>query len=70
MAVSKLGDVVAVVDRPKAYLLKLSTGECVGTLPVSECRAIALSTCGRWVFTGRKSQVQVTAVSTWNAVDE
>ena len=62
MSVSQQGDVVAVLSRTAAYLLKLSTGECVGTLPVSDCWAVALSTCGRWVFTGGKGQVQVTAV--------
>ena len=28
------------------------------------CLAVALSTCGRWVFTGGEGQVQVTAVDT------
>eukprot|EP01061_Rhynchopus_euleeides_P046406 TRINITY_DN879_c0_g1_i20.p1 TRINITY_DN879_c0_g1~~TRINITY_DN879_c0_g1_i20.p1 ORF type:complete len:633 (+),score=164.15 TRINITY_DN879_c0_g1_i20:33-1901(+) len=69
VAVSQEGDVVAVVGITKAHLLKLSTGECVGTLPVSECRAIALSTCGRWVFTGGDGHMQVTAVATCNTMD-
>eukprot|EP01061_Rhynchopus_euleeides_P046405 TRINITY_DN879_c0_g1_i2.p1 TRINITY_DN879_c0_g1~~TRINITY_DN879_c0_g1_i2.p1 ORF type:complete len:650 (+),score=179.11 TRINITY_DN879_c0_g1_i2:33-1952(+) len=69
VAVSQEGDVVAIVSETKVHLLKLSTGECVGTLPVSECRAIALSTCGRWVFTGGDGHMQVTAVATCNTMD-
>ena len=61
LAVSQPGDVVAVSFNDHTKLFGLSTLECLGQVE-SEGDAVALSTCGRWVFTSGNSSVNVCAV--------
>ena len=63
LAVSQPGDVVA--DRVSATWLfsRLSTGACLGKLDSQSC-AVALSPCGRWVFSPTNdASVTVSSVS-------
>ena len=61
LAVSQPGDVVAVRFRDTPKLFNLSTLECLGQVE-SEGDGVALSPCGRWVFTSSNSSVNVCAV--------
>eukprot|EP01061_Rhynchopus_euleeides_P047729 TRINITY_DN974_c2_g1_i1.p1 TRINITY_DN974_c2_g1~~TRINITY_DN974_c2_g1_i1.p1 ORF type:complete len:380 (+),score=67.97 TRINITY_DN974_c2_g1_i1:50-1189(+) len=61
LAVSQPGDVVAALGDTRTVLVRLSTGECVGQLP-SQAEGLALSPCGRWVFTPDGQAVVVSAV--------
>ena len=63
LAVSQPGDVVAVVLFFMTALYRLSTGECLGKVD-SKGAGVALSLCGRWVFTPpNNTSVSVCAVS-------
>ena len=64
LAVSQPGDVVVVRRGSASTLFRLSTGECVGKVD-SQGDGVALSLCGRWVFTptNGNASVSVCAVS-------
>ena len=62
LAVSQPGDVVAVSFEHYIKLYNLSTLECLGQVK-SKGAGVALSPCGRWVFTSsNNSSVNVCAV--------
>ena len=64
LTVSQPGDVVAVKSWTSSTLYRLSTGTCLGKVD-SQGFGVALSLCGRWVFTptNNKTSVSVCAVS-------
>eukprot|EP01061_Rhynchopus_euleeides_P021680 TRINITY_DN3537_c0_g1_i1.p1 TRINITY_DN3537_c0_g1~~TRINITY_DN3537_c0_g1_i1.p1 ORF type:complete len:343 (+),score=56.91 TRINITY_DN3537_c0_g1_i1:47-1030(+) len=67
VAVSQKSDVLAMgedIGFSFVYLLKFSTGECVGRIEQSTYSHIALSPCGTRVFTRGKHGVQVSATNT------
>ena len=61
LSVSQPGDVVAVSFYGQTKLYSLSTLQCLGRVK-SEGLAVALSPCGRWVFTAAYPSVRVSAV--------
>ena len=61
LAVSQPGDVVAVSFSDHTTLFKLSTLQCLGQVD-SKGGGVALSPCGRWVFTSSDHSVKVHAV--------
>ena len=66
LAVSQPGDVVVVRRGSATRLYRLSTGECLGKVDSErEGDGVALSLCGRWVFTltNDNTSVSVCAVS-------
>ena len=64
VSVSQPGDVVAVKCLFTTTLYRLSTSECLRKVDSEEGYGVALSLCGRWVFTPtNKTCVTVCAVS-------
>eukprot|EP01061_Rhynchopus_euleeides_P022251 TRINITY_DN3625_c0_g1_i1.p1 TRINITY_DN3625_c0_g1~~TRINITY_DN3625_c0_g1_i1.p1 ORF type:complete len:405 (+),score=117.79 TRINITY_DN3625_c0_g1_i1:55-1215(+) len=61
VAVSQPGDVVAASSMDMAELWRLSTGEPLGVVPTNG-EGVALSPCGRWLFTPSVGHVTVCAV--------
>eukprot|EP01061_Rhynchopus_euleeides_P033948 TRINITY_DN5751_c0_g1_i1.p1 TRINITY_DN5751_c0_g1~~TRINITY_DN5751_c0_g1_i1.p1 ORF type:complete len:387 (+),score=87.14 TRINITY_DN5751_c0_g1_i1:61-1221(+) len=61
VAVSGAGDIIATSCTPSAMLYRLSTGKCLGMLE-TEGVGVALSPCGKWLFTPHGGAASVRAV--------